>query len=146
MVIRWLKFAGCDSTEFVTCGLIHRHFFFFRFAIVDCKSHDFHILVNWRLPALIEKLGVLNCWRYKGLNSRSSHEKCSIKKVFLKISPNSQENTCARVSYLIKLQASTCNFIKNEIRAQVFSCEFFQIFKNTYFTEHLWTTASETLY
>ena len=28
------------------------------------------------------------------------------KKVFLEISQNSQENTCARVSFLIKLQAS----------------------------------------
>ena len=31
---------------------------------------------------------------------------CSIKKVFLEISQNSQENTCARVSFLIKLQAT----------------------------------------
>ena len=31
--------------------------------------------------------------------------KCSVKKVFLKISQNSQENTCARLSFLIKLQA-----------------------------------------
>ena len=30
---------------------------------------------------------------------------CSVKKVFLKISQNSQEKTCARVSFLIKLQA-----------------------------------------
>ena len=30
---------------------------------------------------------------------------CSVKKVFLKISLNSPENTCARVSFLIKLQA-----------------------------------------
>ena len=30
---------------------------------------------------------------------------CSVKKVFLEISQNSQENTCARVSILIKLQA-----------------------------------------
>ena len=29
---------------------------------------------------------------------------CSVKKVFLEISKNSQENTCARVSFLIKLQ------------------------------------------
>ena len=29
----------------------------------------------------------------------------SVKKVFLEISQNSQENTCARVSILIKLQA-----------------------------------------
>ena len=34
------------------------------------------------------------------------------------------------------------NFIKKEILAQVFSCEFYEIFKNTFFTEHLWTTAS----
>ena len=38
--------------------------------------------------------------------------RCSAKKVFQKISQNSRENTCARVSFLIKLQA--CNFIKNE--------------------------------
>ena len=38
-----------------------------------------------------------------------------------------------------------CNFIKNETVAQVFSCEFYKIFKNTFFTEHLWATASEYL-
>ena len=32
-------------------------------------------------------------------------QRCSVKKFFLKISQNSQENTCARVSILIKLQA-----------------------------------------
>ena len=32
-------------------------------------------------------------------------QRCSVKKVFLEISQNSQENTCARVSFLIKLQA-----------------------------------------
>ena len=35
-----------------------------------------------------------------------------------------------------------CNFIKTENLAQVFSCEFLEIFKNTLFTEHLWVTAS----
>ena len=32
-------------------------------------------------------------------------QRCSIKKMLLEISQNSQENTCARVSFLIKLQA-----------------------------------------
>ena len=36
------------------------------------------------------------------------------KKVFLKISQNSQENTCVRVSFLIKLQALACNYIKKK--------------------------------
>ena len=31
--------------------------------------------------------------------------RCSMKKVFLEISQNSQENTCARASFLIKLSA-----------------------------------------
>ena len=53
------------------------------------------------------------------------------KKVFLEISQNSQENTCVRASFLIKHQA--CNFIKKEALAQVFSCEFCEISKSTFF-------------
>ena len=34
------------------------------------------------------------------------------------------------------------NFIKKEALAQVFSCEFSEISKNTFFKEHLRTTAS----
>ena len=33
-------------------------------------------------------------------------QRCSAKKVFLEISQNSQQSTCARVSFLIKLQTS----------------------------------------
>ena len=76
---------------------------------------------------------------------RSSHRRCSIKKVFLNISQNSQENTCARVSSLIKFQAEPYNFIKTETLAQVFSFEFCEIFKNTFFTEHLWTNTSKNI-
>ena len=47
-----------------------------------------------------------------------------IKKMFLEISQNSQENTCARVSFLIKLPAEACNLIKKETLAQLFSSEF----------------------
>ena len=62
---------------------------------------------------------------------RCSHpEMFCKKKVFLKISQNSQENTCARVSFLIKLQFS---FIKKEALAQVFSCEFSEISKDNFF-------------
>ena len=54
---------------------------------------------------------------------------CSVKKVFLEISQNSQENTCARVSFFIKLQGSACQFIKKETLTQVFSCKFCEISK-----------------
>ena len=36
--------------------------------------------------------------------------------------------------------------MKKETLAQVFSCEFYEIFKNTFFTEHLRTTASDDIY
>ena len=55
-----------------------------------------------------------------------------LKNVFLEISQNSQKNTCAKA----------CNFIKKESLAQVFFCEFFEISKNTFSTEHLQRTAS----
>ena len=57
--------------------------------------------------------------------------RCSVKtKVFSEISQNSQQNTCTRDSFLIKLQA--CNFNKKESLVQVFSCEFCKISKNTF--------------
>ena len=60
----------------------------------------------------------------------------------LEISENPQENTCMGVSFLIKLQAEAWNFIKKETLAQLFSCEFSEISKNTLFTEHLRATTS----
>ena len=60
------------------------------------------------------------------------------KKLFLEISQNSQENTCARASFFIK----SFFFIKKETLAEVFSCEFYGISEKTFFTEHLWTTVS----
>ena len=38
--------------------------------------------------------------------------------------------------------SEACNFIEIETLAQMFSCEFCEISKNTYFTEHLQATAS----
>ena len=51
-------------------------------------------------------------------------QRYSVKKVFLRISKNSQKNTCARVQ--------ACNFIKKETLTQVLSCEVSEIFQNTY--------------
>ena len=65
---------------------------------------------------------------------RTSHHRYSIKNVFLEIWQNSQENTVAIVSFLIKMDAS---FIEKESLTQVFFCEFCEISKNIFFTEHL---------
>ena len=42
----------------------------------------------------------------------------------------------------IMMNALPYYFMKEETLAQVFSCEFCEISKNTFFTEHLWATAS----
>ena len=57
--------------------------------------------------------------------------------MLLEISQNLQENACTRVSFLIKLQGSAYNFIKKETLVKVFSWEFSEISKNTFFTGHL---------
>ena len=56
----------------------------------------------------------------------NSCTECSVKKVFIEISQNSQENTFAE-SFLIKI-----NFIKKETLAQVFSCKFCEIPKTSF--------------
>ena len=40
--------------------------------------------------------------------------RCSVKKVFLEISQNSNENVCARVSFLMKLHAVHLQILVNE--------------------------------
>ena len=59
------------------------------------------------------------------------------KKVFLEISWSSQENTCARASFLIELRYRPLR--------RLISCEFCEISKNIFFTEQLLSTASERL-
>ena len=97
-----------------------------------------------RTPFSQSTSGRLLLWliKYEILIVRSSHQRCSIKKVFLKTFQNSQGNTCARVPFLIKFQASACNINKNEILAKVCSCEFCKILKATFFPEHVWRTVS----
>ena len=108
----------------------------------------------------------LLCWlylifcilRFYNGTLRSSHQKCYIKKVFLEISQNSQESTCVRVFFLqnisgdcfckhsyplqFPIPAGRTHTKKKEALAQMFSCEFCEISKNTFFKEHLRTTAS----
>ena len=67
---------------------------------------------------------------------RSSHWRCSVKKMFLKISQILQENTCVRVFF--------CNFIKKTLK-QMLSCKICESFQSNYFEEHLWTLFKKKL-
>ena len=71
-------------------------------------------------------------------NFGSSQRRCSIKKLFLKISQYSHENTL----FLINLQAWNLQLYLKETLTQAFYCAYYKIYKNIYFEKHLWTTAS----
>ena len=80
-------------------------------------------------------------------NYRSSHQRCSKRKGVLEISQSAQEKTFNRVIKFLNKVAGlqACVFFKKETLAQVLSCEFCEISKITFFTEHLWTTPSMIL-
>ena len=57
-------------------------------------------------------------------NPEAVARRCSVKKLLLKISQNSQDNTCTIVSFFDEVE---------ETLAHVFSCVFCEISKNTFF-------------
>ena len=59
--------------------------------------------------------------------------------MFLTTSRKEKKKTCAGVSFLIKLLEL------QETPALVVSKEFCEMFKNTFFVEHLWPTAANAL-
>ena len=83
---------------------------------------------------------VVGVWIYPDW-IRNSHLMCSIKSSceFCTI----HRKTTARISFLIP---QAWNFIKKETLTQVFSCEFYEICKSTFYTEHFWVTVSMTEY
>ena len=74
--------------------------------------------VVWTISILLTFL-LIEWWDPLRNASRSNHRRCSVKKVFLEMSP------------------MACHFIKKEILIQVFSCEFCEILRTRFLTEHL---------
>ena len=57
---------------------------------------------------------------------------------------NSQENACARVSFLIKLQDQAWNIIKKETLAQVFPVNFAKCLRTVFITEqNVWVSINQ---
>ena len=79
-------------------------------------------------------------------NYRSRHRRCFIKKGVLKNPAKfTRKHMCPSLFFKFTGKHMCQSLIFNKVAetlAQVFPCEFCKIFKNTLFTEHLWTTAS----
>ena len=72
-------------------------------------------------------------------NTEAVVQRCSVKKVFLEISQNSQENICTRVSFLIKLQASDpATLLKKRLWHRCFPVSFLKFLRTPFFIKHLW--------
>ena len=72
---------------------------------------------------------------------RRRYRRCSVKKAILEILENSQENTCARVSFLIKLQANIirpASLLKKSIWHRCFSVNFPKFLRTPFLREQLW--------
>ena len=82
----------------------------------------------------------IKAWKVGALRLRTETvaHRCSLKKVFLEISQNSQENTCGRVSLLIKLGLGPATLLKKILWHRCFHVNFAKFLRTPLFTEHLW--------
>ena len=92
---------------------------------------------DWRL--ILAQLKISSRFMFP-LLSRSSHQRCSVRKGVLRNFAQFIGKHLCQSLFLIKLHGL---HRLQETPAQVFSWEFCEIFKNTFSAEHLWTTASE---
>ena len=99
------------------------------------------------LHGKLQFLCIISCHTYffekQKFYVRSSQRRCSVKKDVLRNFAKFTGKHLYRSLFFNKV-AGLSNFIEKEALAQVFSCEFSEISNNTFFTEHLLATASET--
>ena len=112
---------------------------------IACLSIDVGV---WNKLMPCSKIYVLRSLSKQRIHStdqvgdRSSHQRCSIKKSVLK---NFTKFTGKHLCQSLFCRPQAWNFIIKETLAQVFSSEFYETFKNTFFTENLRATASEVI-
>ena len=79
------------------------------------------------------------CLIFKAFQAREAVvRRCSVKRVFLETLQNSQENTCARASFLIKLKARPATLLKKRLWGRCFPVNFVKFLRTPFCTEHLW--------
>ena len=89
------------------------------------KENDLNFLLETCQLYIIAKYKASNCCKIEAVIQR-----CSVKKEFLEILQNSQENPFARVSFLIKLQ------FKKRLWNRCFSVNIAKILRTAFFIEH----------
>ena len=99
-----------------------------------CKSSN----KSWALKVNHHTLNVhRNIWKWF-TELQNKKTEAATRGVLRNVSKFTGKQLCQSL-FLIKLQVA-----KKENLAQVFSCEFYEISKSNFFTEHLWATASKS--
>ena len=97
-------------------------------------------LKNIVIPRMLFIFLTRNQKNIKRGDTEAVARRCSVKKVFLDISQNSQENTCVKVSFLIKLQASglrPATLLKKRLWRRCFPVNLAKFLRTTFLIEHL---------
>ena len=89
------------------------------------------------LASLLLTLNIIACWMqpFKPFAQDTVSRRCSVKKMFLGLSQNSQENICARVS-LQSCMPQSATLLKKD-SAQVLPCKFCEISQNIFSSGYL---------
>ena len=77
------------------------------------------------------------------IRNRSSHQRCSAKKVLLKISQVSQESSVLEFLFNKVAGLQACNFIKKKLQHRCFPVRFVKFLRRPILRKHLWRTASQ---
>ena len=93
----------------------------------------------WKVEDKREKKGILifspvsKCYN----NHQKQPSEVFLTKMFLTILQNLQENICVGVFFFLNYRPEAYNFIKKETQRQVCSYEFYENFKDTFFTKQI---------
>ena len=114
---------------------------FFLF-VITMQLDNAHINIPGRFSGHLSGFLVLfyyffaaNNWVYTSeiAIDRSNHRRCSLKKVFLKILQISQENTCARVSFLKGSRPRPAILLKKRLWHSCFPVKFAKFLKTPFY-------------
>ena len=121
-------------------------FLYFSLLLSMFCSHDQAFKKKSEETLVLSLLDVFRClwklWKKKIMLSstcRSSHRRCCVRKGVLRNFTKFSGKLLCQIIFSIKLQVSglrPATLLKKAL-AQVFSCEFCDISKSTFFTEHL---------
>ena len=84
---------------------------------------------------------IASLWRiffHSGKSLEAVVQRCYVKKVFLEILQNSEENTCARASFLIVSGLRPSTLLKKRLWHKYFPVTFAKFLRTPFLNEHLW--------